>query len=177
MGVILKMSEEPSDISLTLRYGDVKRIKESIKRVLLHSIETEDEIEKRKARRIYVSLPYESRSKLKIAALQALKEVGYWDPEIFDSVFSLAKNDPDFEVKKLAEETILSVLEKTKHKKESLMQVLRAINKREILISPVDAVKASGEETAKKLLEDETLSKDMRDLIKFCLDTIKGKKE
>ena len=173
---MLYMSYESEDISKILRYSDAESIKQSIIRILRQSLESEDEIEKRRIRRIYVPLPYEIRSKIKIAALQALKEIGYWDPEIFDSIFLLAKNDPDYEIRRLAEETIIAVLRKTNHKKESLLQVLNAINKREILISPIDAVKASGIEAAEELLKDKNVSKDVKELIKFCLEAIKNEK-
>ncbi|MHA1616952.1 MAG: hypothetical protein ACTSX9_06595 [Candidatus Njordarchaeales archaeon] len=167
------MSHSDRDLSLTLRYGDVESIREAIIRLMKQALAAEDDVEKRKIRRIFIGLPYENRSKVKIAALQALKEVGYWDSEIFDSIFILTKNDPDYEIRKLAEETILEVLKKTNDKKGSLLQVLKAIYNRETVISPLDAIKACGISVANELLEDENVPNNVKELIEFCLNELK----
>ncbi len=170
--------EEYKRLIELIRYGS----EDELEKALIDFInkywgKSEDSV--RAIRRLFYGIRFEPRRRVKKAFLRAIAETGIWDKEILDAVFSIARDDPEPEVKELAEKAALEALKKVdnKNKKEALIFLLRAIDRRLIYLSPMDIIKVVGANYARELLNDESLSYNIKDLINFALKNIENEKQ
>jgi len=155
-----------------IRYGTEDELRNALVSFIERNRGSEEGM--RTIRRIFLGLRLEPRLKIKKVFLMAVAETALWDPEILDTVFLIARDDPEPELRSLAEQVALRVLKNSdeKNKKEVFMFILRAIDRRLVYLSPIDLVKIVGESFVRKLLEEEAIPRNLRELIEFGLSEV-----
>jgi len=164
--------EEYKRIIEMIRYGS----EEELERALIDFINKNKDNEEsmRAVRRLFYGVRFEPRRRVKKAFLRAIAKTGIWDEEILDTIFSIARDDPEPEVKELAEKAALEALKKVedKHKRDAFIFLLKAIDRRLIYLSPIDLIKIVGVNYARKVLDDEALQANLKELINFALENL-----
>jgi len=155
---------------IKIRYGDEDEAYEALCYVfekILNEFEDDPSEGFKKIKAISLRLLETPRAKIKKAVFRALAKIGFYDKELFEKAYEILLRDPDFEVRKKVEESIIEILKRTQKKKEALKDIIKAITEKGIRLSPVDVVKAVGIDVAKSLMNE--LENEEKNIIEFAI--------
>lgn len=164
------MESEYRKIVELIRYGHEEELKNALVEFINQNKSSEEGI--RIIRRLFLGLRLEPRMRVKKIFLTAVAETAIWDPEVLDTVFLIARDDPEPELRELAEKVALKVLETAdkKVKKDVFIFLLKAIDRRLIYISPTDLVRIGGLDLAREIMNDERIGKNLKDLLQYGIE-------
>lgn len=156
-----------------IRYGSEEELEKTLIDFINKNKDSEESI--RVIRRLFYGIRFEPRKRVKKAFLKAVAKTGIWDKDVLDVIFAIARDDPEPEVRDLAEKAAIEGLKTVdnKHKRDLFIFLLKAVDRRLIYLSPIDVIKTVGVDYARKILEDESLSVSLKELIIFALENIK----
>jgi len=156
-----------------IRYGNENEAYEALCYVfekILNEFENDPNEGFRRIKAISLRLLETPRGKIKKVVFKALAKMGFYDREIFEKAYEILLKDPDLEVRKKIEESIIEILRRTQRKKEALKDVIKAIAEKGVRISPVDVVKAAGVDIAKSILGE--LKDEEKSIIEFAINQL-----